>query len=244
MLANNLTRDVTSVRLFEAGTVFSADGEGVRERVSLALGMTGAAGAASNLYGAADAPFFELKGAVEGVLGLFEVGEVRFSAAGLPVCFEAGRGAVVTVAGKVVGAFGELARAEVARRKLRQAVFVGELELAALLELPLRRVTAQEISRFQAVERDFSFIFPDAVVWGQIAGAIAGLGIAEAQKVWPVELWRDSSKHPGVYATLTRVRFQSDDHTLTEAELTDWWARIIAALEGLGGTIRDGKESA
>ena len=44
MLALNLHRDVSSVRLFEMGTVFGGSTVEVKERVGLALGATGAGG--------------------------------------------------------------------------------------------------------------------------------------------------------------------------------------------------------
>ncbi len=37
---------------------------------------------------------------------------------------------------------------------------------------PLRQPIAPELSRFQPVERDFSFVFADAVRWQSIAGAL------------------------------------------------------------------------
>ena len=73
MLAHNLNRDVREVRLFEQGTVFTGSAEVVTESPSLSLGLTGAA-PASNLYPPADAPFFELKGVMESLLRLFDLG--------------------------------------------------------------------------------------------------------------------------------------------------------------------------
>src|SRR6202012_674870 len=64
MLALNLHRDVSAVRLFEMGTVFTGSAAEVHEEVGLAIGATGAA-AASPLYRAEDALFFEVKGAIE-----------------------------------------------------------------------------------------------------------------------------------------------------------------------------------
>jgi phenylalanyl-tRNA synthetase beta chain len=115
---------------------------------------------------------------------------------------------------------------------------VADIDLATLLKLPLRQKTAREISRFQAVERDFSFVFPDAVLWGQISGAIRGLGIQELARLEPVEVWRNEAKFPGVYSTLVRTTFQSLDRTLRDEELSAWSGNIIAALQQLGGTLR------
>jgi phenylalanyl-tRNA synthetase beta chain len=117
-------------------------------------------------------------------------------------------------------------------------VVLAEVDLDALYKLPLRRATARELSRFQAVERDFSFVFPDAVSWGAIADAIESLGISELRSLRPAEVWRDPKKYPGVYSLLLRAVFQSQERTLREEELTEWSTRLIAALSSLGGVIR------
>ena len=137
--------------------------------------------------------------------------------------------------------FGELARAERERRKLRQPVYVAEIDLAGLYALPLKKVTARELSRFQAVERDFSFTFPDTMQWATIATAIRALAIPELDRLTPEEIFRDAkgkSVPPSHYALLLRCVFQSHERTLREEELTAWWTAIIATLTGLGGTIR------
>jgi phenylalanyl-tRNA synthetase beta chain len=143
--------------------------------------------------------------------------------------------------GKAVARFGEMAAAERDARKLRQPVYVAEIDLEALYKLPLRRASARELSRFQAVERDFSFIFADSVQWQAVSAAIEKLGIAELTRLTPVEVFRDpkaAAVPAGHYALLLRCVFQSAERTLREDELSVWSARLIAALSSLGGTLR------
>ena len=237
MLAHNLNRDVDSARLFELGGEFSGSQAEVLETQALALGMTGA-GRWTAPHSADDAPFFELKGAFEAVLSLFEVETITYTADELPAMYEQGRGAVVLCNGEVVGALGQLSSAEAARRKLRQPVYVGEVKLTSLMKCPLRHAMARELSRFQAVQRDFSFVFPEMLQWATIEAAVRGLGIEEMTAVSVEETFRDAKKWPGVFSMLVRVVFQSTERTLVDAELAGWSASIIKALEKLGGTIR------
>jgi phenylalanyl-tRNA synthetase beta chain len=248
MLSHNLNRDVRTVRLFEQGTVFTgtADDGGVtsevREQASLSLGLTGSVVAAP-LYAAADAPIFELKGVVESLLSLFDHPELHF-AADAPAWLELGRGATAYLGEKdtkVLARFGELSKSERERRKLRQLVFLAEIDLAALYALPLKKVTARELSRFQAVERDFSFTFPDTMAWAKIAAALSGLAIPELERLTPEEIFRDpkgKAVPTGHYALLLRCVFQSPERTLREEDLTAWSAKIIETLSALGGTLR------
>jgi phenylalanyl-tRNA synthetase beta chain len=268
MLAHNLNRDVKDVRLFEQGQIFTgtvpADGtfiSDVHESAQLSLGLTGDAPLMQR-YTAQSPHFFELKGAIESVLSLFDLRgssfrpEAALFAAGVeksavspavanPITFAAeapawlqpGRSATALINNDPIAHFGELAHEQKETRKLRQPVYVAQLDLAKLYQLPLKKVTAHELSRFQAVERDFSFVFPDAVQWHTIASGIHALSINELQDLKPVEVWRNA-KFPGVYSLLLRTVFQSHDRTLRDEELTQWSTSIIESLTGLGGTLR------
>ncbi len=240
MLARNLTRGVATVRLFELGTVFTGSTVAVQERAGLAIGLTGVASAGS-LHRAEDALLFALKGALEGLLSRFS-GEPGFKTnATLPDWIAPGRGATVMLGEQAIGVFGELSSEELSARKLRQTCVFAELDAAYLLSQPLRQPAVRELSRFQAVERDFSFLFPDQVSWGTIQAAVQALAIAEMQQLEPVEIFRDpkgKAMAAGTYSLLTRVVFQSNERTLTEDELTGWSAGITSALTRLGGTQR------
>jgi phenylalanyl-tRNA synthetase beta chain len=157
------------------------------------------------------------------------------------VWIAAGRGGRALLDGNPVAVFGELSADELHRRKLRQSCVVAEVAAQVLLASPLRQPVVKELSRYQAVERDFSFVFPDSVRWEKIAAAADGLRVTELRSVRPVEIFRDAKGKAvpaGSYSLLLRVVFQSSERTLTEDELTGGSERIVAALTALGGTQR------
>ncbi|WP_263380940.1 phenylalanine--tRNA ligase subunit beta [Granulicella paludicola] len=239
MIANNLHRDVSTVRLFEMGTVFNGSTAEVIEHTGLSLGLTGSA-IANSLYRAEDALFYELKGALEALLAKF-TGAVTFDTNELPAWIALGRGARVLFNGQPIAVFGELSATEQQRRKLRQTVALAEVNAAVLLAAPLRQPVSREISRFQAVERDFSFLFPDTVRWADIDSSLRALKIPELQSIGPVEIFRDpkgKAVAAGTYSLLVRVVFQSTERTLADEDLTGNSSRIIAALTALGGVQR------
>ncbi len=240
MLALNGNRDVAAVRLFEYGTVFTGSTAQVSEAPSLALGAYGNA-LATKTINAADALFFELKGTVEELLARFVTPRPAFTGTDLPAWIEPGRGARVSLGEQIVGFVGELSTAERERRKLRETAVLAEVHLSTLFAYPLRHPAAQEPSRFQAVERDLSFLFSDSVRWADISEALQALNIAEMISLAPVEIYRDSkgkSIAQGEYSILFRMVFQSSGHTLTEDELTGWQNSAIAALTAIGGRHR------
>ena len=122
--------------------------------------------------------------------------------------------------------------------KLRQDIFIAEIYLEQLYRHGLRSARYQALPRFPAVERDFSFVFDDVVIFETIQNTVLGLGRSELRSFVPVEVFRGGSVAAGKYSILLRATFQSHDRTLREEEVTRWSGQIIGALEGLGGKLR------
>jgi len=237
MLAWNLNRGTNDVCLFETGNVFSMQGEVSAERRTLCIGATGKADAASVHGAARDYGFFDMKGTIESLLGLFEIGKITFDAQAGPH-YHPGRSARAVADAETVAVFGQLHPDIAAGRKLRQEVFVAEINLATLFKFTLRVPRYVPLSRFPAVDRDFSFVFADAVTFDQIHSAVQSLKIAEMQTFQPAEIFRGGAVPQGRYSVLLRARFQSADRTLTDDDVARWSAQIVKALEALGGNLR------
>jgi phenylalanyl-tRNA synthetase beta chain len=246
MLAENLNRDVEDVALFEMGTVFSGSTDRVDERPSLAFGASGHTGAKSAFQPAQPVDFYFVKGTVEELLAKFSarskyIDGFPVDAGLLPRWLHPGRAARAVVDGLTIGYFGQLHPCEAQRRKLKQPVFVGELDLERLYPQSLRQPLARELSRFPAVRRDFSLVFPDSVQWAAIAGALEALAIPEMVSFEPKEVLRDPKGErvpQGHYSLLIGAVFQSETRTLREEELQSFSTAVIAALEAKGGRLR------
>jgi phenylalanyl-tRNA synthetase beta chain len=166
---------------------------------------------------------------------------VSFDTNALPSWIAAGRGGRALLDSEPVAAFGELSAEEQQRRKLRQTCVIAEVTAQTLLTHSLRQPVVRDLSRYQAVERDFSFVFPDSLRWAAIAAAVEGLRIPELRSVRPVEIFRDAKGKAvpaGSYSLLLRVVFQSRERTLTEDEIAGGSEKIVAALKTSGGTQR------
>ena len=246
MLAHNLNHGMENVRLFEVGTVFSGTTDRVEERPSLSIGATGNILASAHTA-ARGYSFYDMKGIVEELLAGFTTAPLAFTPIeNAAAWLHPGRAARIVVGGETLGYFGQLAEAEATQRKLKQTVFVGELNLQRLFLHPLRQPVIQALSRFPAVTRDFSFIFPDAVQWEQITASLTALGIAEMCRQEPLEIFRDAKGKTvpqGSYSLLARTVFQSQERTLRDEEIQGWAEQVMAALAQLGGVLRAGATS-
>ncbi len=241
MLALNLNRDVEDVMLFELGTVFSGSTDKVEERPALSLGATGRLPLAGPQQASRELDFFDIKGSVEALIGKFSAKSLYFDRVLLPEWLHPERAARVVLDGATVGYFGQLHPAEAQRRKLKQTVFVGEIYLDRLYKQNLRQPIVRELSRFQAVRRDFSFILSAATPWSQVDDALNALAIPELQRFEAGEILteKDSKLVPaGHISLLLRTIFQAQDRTLQEEELQGYAQRVVAAVETLGGKLR------
>ncbi len=231
----NLDRSQASVRLFELGRRYLAEGE--RPTAALLL-----AGDATPRHWAAGRPrpvdAFDAKALVLAAL----------EAAGAPAgqllvapdageVFHPGRSGRLMLGKTLLGTFGALHPRLLEAEGISAAVVAGELFLDAV---PPRRAGRRPFqpSPFQPVSRDFAFLAPCTLPAGQL---LAAVGKAAGDLATGIALF-DHFTGPGVpegHASLgIAVTLQAPDRTLTEAEIDTVSAAIVAAAERLGARLR------
>ncbi|TAM80611.1 MAG: phenylalanine--tRNA ligase subunit beta [Acidobacteria bacterium] len=239
----NLDRLRSDLRLFEMGKVYSAREKGLPdERRVLVLGATGKSEPPFVHGTEPEIGFFDLKGDLEQLLSCFDLPRLRFEP--FSVCYlEDGQAGRFVAADATIATFGRLNEDLARGYKLRQAVFVAEVDLDALLRVALKQNSFKAISKFPQVERDFSLVLPCTTEYGRLEHTIQGLGIEEIQSLAPIER-RSSEELPagtiptGHASLLLRVTFQSPTRTLASDDVEVHSQRIISALDALGVQIR------
>jgi phenylalanyl-tRNA synthetase beta chain len=249
----NLNHGQRNLRLFEIGKTYQLrDGEPVETQV-LTLGATGMA-QEKTLYEAARAlGFADLKGDLDllGVLAgglVWQPGGASWLDASRRGQLALRRAGAKAAQGSdlieldVFGMAGKLARRIADLYKFRQDVFVAEMKfepLVAAVEAADAARRFKPLPRFPAVERDFSLLLADGVPFWQINQAIRSLAIAEIESIEAADLFHGGQVPAGKFSLMIRVKFQSAEATFTDAQLNDFSARIVAALqEKLGATLR------
>jgi phenylalanyl-tRNA synthetase beta chain len=238
----NLNRGQRNLRLFETGKRYELTDGSPHETRILTLGATGLAREKSIHENAREFEFADLKGELD-TLGELAGGWVW--AHGGPAWLAPGRAAQISARhgdGESIGVAGLLGPRVIESFKLRQAVYVAELSLAPLLEAIEKARAAlhyEPVARFPAVVRDFSLLLSDATTFDQVVETIRGLKIAEVQTIEAKDLYRGKNQPAGKHSLLVQVTLQSAQATFTDEQLTDFSARIVAALEReLGAALR------
>jgi len=251
----NLNHGQRDLRLFEIGKAYrlGEDGEPT-ETMVLTLGATGLARQKTIHEDAREFAFADLEGDLDSIGELaggltWHPGSVTWLSATqsarvhpLRNTYVGHEGRVVATTGPELGRAGQLARRIADQLKVRQDVFVAELGLDALLAGVEAAGVARKfvpIPRFPAVERDFSLVLADGVKFAQVVEAIRALGIAELRDIEALDLFRGGQVPAGKFSLMIRVTFQSAEATLTDAQIADFSARIVGALETkLGAALR------
>jgi phenylalanyl-tRNA synthetase beta chain len=234
----NLDRGTNDVKLFELGKTYNLSASGVpEEHRVLTLGATGHRRPATIYDNEADLNFFDLKGEVESILSAFDAPAWSFEPSGRPY-FHPARNGRLSLQGVELAVFGLIRQDLEQECKLRQEVWVADIDFERLLTLPLRSRKLLPISKFPAVERDFSLVVPDHVPYARLSSAIAGLALEDIRAFRAVDRFRGGTIPVGHYSLLLRMDFQSHTHTLTGEEVNQLGEGVLAALEPLGVRLR------
>jgi phenylalanyl-tRNA synthetase beta chain len=242
----NLNHGQRNVRLFEIGRHYrfavtnkNEPSPAPVETLFLTVGATGEARSQGLYDSAREFSFADLKGDLDaiGALG----GGLQWQGGGADSFDPAKRGRIL-LDNNELGSAGLLARRIADKLKFRQDVFLAEIVLGPFYCKYYGVKNArhyQPIPRFPAVERDFSLLLEDLITFAEVGNTIRGLNIPEVASIEAADLFRGRNVPAGKYSLMVRVTFQSREATLTDTQIADYSARIVAALEsGLGATLR------
>jgi len=235
----NLNRGQRNARLFEIGRHYRLRGSESIETPILTIGATGQAREKGLYDTAREYSFADLKGDIDALGAL--AGGSTWNTSATSWLHPARRGRIV-LHDEAIGDAGELTRRIAEQLKLRQEIFLAEIELPKLYSA-IRNAREsrryEPIPRLPAVERDFSLLIADGTRFADVLATIRSLNIREVAGIEAIDLYRGKNVPAGQYSLLVRVTLQSRETTLSEAQLTDFSARIVAALEKqLGARLR------
>jgi phenylalanyl-tRNA synthetase beta chain len=238
----NLNHGQRNVRLFEIASHYRLDGDKPVETRVLSLGATGQAREKGLYDSARDLVFADIKGDLDAIGEL--VGHFHWQQGG-PSWLNPARVGTISILENLkipLGFAGQLARRVREQLKIRQEAFLAEVELNyfyTVFRLAKDSRRYEPLPRFPAVERDFSLLLADGTKFSDVTKTIQSLGIDEIHSIEATDLFRGKNVPAGKYSLLVRVTFQSREATLTDAQISDFSGRIVAALEKqLGAQLR------
>lgn len=220
--ARNARAGVKSIRLFEVGRVFSA--QGVEERTHLGVVLSGPSTVPVwRNSSTVEADLYDLKGVLSAVLG----GEVDFETQApewkLGLCVR------VTLEGKVVGVAGQLRPSEARAMDLHGAVFGAEVSLESVLGEVHRDPVYKELPRFPAVTRDMALVAPSGLEHRKIVEVLRAESEPLLKEIALFDVFTDPTGERvalGAKSLGYSLTYRAADRTLTTDEVNAAHGRL------------------
>ena len=227
-VSRNFNHGSKNVRLFELGKCFEAsEDERPLETERLGLVLTGARDEFGWDGSSKRVDFYDVKGAIESLIENLGRKAPRFSTDEGISYLHPGRAAVISIGSENIGVLGQLHPRVAADFKLKQDVFVAELDFSLILNCESEEVRYRPLPRFPVVSRDLSILVDDGVTFGEIRDAIGALTIAELFDVRLFDVYSGRELPQGKRALAFTIRYLSENRTLTEAEVSAAHTRVV-----------------
>jgi phenylalanyl-tRNA synthetase beta chain len=235
-LSANRRHEAGSIRLFELGRIYLPRPKDLPGEPEVVCGLLSGPRFEESWHGdEAVVDFFDAKGVVEGLLNQLGV-EASFEA-GADESLHPSRQSAIAIGGNRLGAIGELHPKVAEAFELSGAVYLFEINLAALLPLTLGHKLFQPIPRFPAIVRDIALVVEVGVSNGRVQDVIRGFPLVSQVALFDV--FTGGQLPPGKKSLAYRITFQSSSHTLTDDEVNKVQQQILDKLtKELGATLR------
>ncbi len=229
----NLNHQRKNLKLFELGKVFAANektGELPVERETLGLIVTGGEMNEDRSLPVRQADFYDIKGSLESALEALGCETPGFSDAGISHLVS-GQSAAIAVNDRVIGSIGRLSEEIAANYKFKQPIYVGEIDLQAVLEKEPQQVSYSALPKYPSVLRDLTLLVTNKVTFGQVRDTVMSADQPACRDVKYVDLYEGKGEHAGERSLTVRIEFRLDDRTLTDEEVDTAFAKILEKLK-------------
>jgi phenylalanyl-tRNA synthetase beta chain len=231
-LRHNLNHGTRDVRLFEIGRIFSGlgDKELPQERLALAILATGGALEENRAQPERELDFFDLKGALEAAVDWMNLSPLSFRQGSVCHLREGQTARIKLADGTDIGSMGRLAENIASSYKFRQAVYVLELDLSALLSGPGKVIQYSPLPRYPSVVRDLSLLVNRNVPVEEIFNAVRDQNVADCRSVKLVGTFEGGNIQSSKRSVTLRIEYRSDERTLRDDEVEERHTRLTSAL--------------
>ena len=248
VIAHNLNRQSTDLKLFEMGNVYRYEpaGEGdpvnnlasYSERMHLSMFIVGKGTQYwRNSVGAGH--FFALKGYVELLLRRLgvDLNSLEYGAAPADL-FSEGLAYRIPSSGKTLLMLGTLAPARLRQFDIKQPVFAAEIDWNQLLKLYLRsKVVYRELPQYPEVRRDLALLLDENVSFADIRKAAFSAEKKILRKVVLFDVYRGDKIPEGKKQYAISLTLQDYDKTLTDKYVEQVVGRVLNALSSQFGAV-------
>ncbi len=231
-MAYNINRNQPHLRFFEIGRVFyKSNTEIPKQPTRIGLGITG------NRYPEAwnnneeKVDFYDLKGILESFFSIIHLDKARFILYSENSLYKSGYAAEILIEDEKAGHCGLVAQETARKFGLNTEAYVAELDYEILEKQINRELKYIPIPKFPYIEKDVAFVIDKTTEAATVIEMIRKYGGRLLSDVTVFDVYEGDKIPQGKRSVAFRLRFQSLERTLKDAEVEQIFRKIIKKAE-------------
>lgn len=233
-LARNLARKNDDVALFEVGSVFFPKALPVTELPDEVVKIAGAITGRRNAQGWNQAndmvDFYDAKGIIEELLADLRV--TRYTVeAGTHYAMHPGKTALFKKGRDVIATVGEVHPAVLSAYGITKPVYIFELDATTVMKYMAKDLKYKALPKYPATSRDLAMLVDVDVNAADIEKAMTKAAGQNLTQITLFDVYTGKQVEEGKKSLAFSLTFQSNDKTLTDAEIDPAIEKIVAKLQ-------------
>lgn len=233
-LARNLARKNDDVALFEVGSVFFPKALPVTELPDEVVKIAGAITGRRNAQGWNQAndmvDFYDAKGIIEELLANLRV--TRYTVeAGTYYAMHPGKTALFKKGRDVIATVGEVHPAVLSAYGITKPVYIFELDATTVMKYMAKDLKYKALPKYPATSRDLAMLVDVDVNAADIEKAMTKAAGQNLTQITLFDVYTGKQVEEGKKSLAFSLTFQSNDKTLTDAEIDPAIEKIVAKLQ-------------
>lgn len=233
-LARNLARKNDDVALFEVGSVFFPKALPVTELPDEVVKIAGAITGRRNAQGWNQTndmvDFYDAKGIIEELLANLRI--TRYTVeAGTHYAMHPGKTALFKKGRDVIATVGEVHPAVLSAYGITKPVYIFELDATTVMKYMAKDLKYKALPKYPATSRDLAMLVDVDVNAADIEKAMTKAAGQNLTQITLFDVYTGKQVEEGKKSLAFSLTFQSNDKTLTDAEIDPAIEKIVAKLQ-------------
>ena len=233
-LARNLARKNDDVALFEVGSVFFPKALPVTELPDEVVKIAGAITGRRNAQGWNQTndmvDFYDAKGIIEELLANLRV--TRYTVeAGTHYAMHPGKTALFKKGRDVIATVGEVHPAVLSAYGITKPVYIFELDATTVMKYMAKDLKYKALPKYPATSRDLAMLVDVDVNAADIEKAMTKAAGQNLTQITLFDVYTGKQVEEGKKSLAFSLTFQSNDKTLTDAQIDPAFEKIVAKLQ-------------
>lgn len=232
-ISSNISRQISSLRIFETGQIFFPDNDQINKSVQkeyITAAITGKRRTAAWDDKSPEADFFDMKGFAEAFFQEFNIEpEFQKSETSAPYA-RPGACADIVINSEISGSVFEVAPRILKNFDIDQKVFIFSAALESVLKNKKDSSLSKDVPKFPAITRDITTITPKQTEAGKIISLVKGLDEEIIENIVLFDVYEGNAVNENEKSLSFRITYRSSKETLKDKQVNKVHDKVTSSL--------------